>query len=126
MDLSLELLDVSNPTELFLMCFTLVINTILIFLSYRKRRELINGIKPYFKRQVPQLTLIKMLKKFQSVQTGYRKSLFRQLMIFYGVHLIFYFMFLFRYYRLGAMITGVLIFGMSILVSHIVYKQKVN
>lgn len=126
MDLSLNLLDILNPTEVFLMSFTLVIDIILIFLSYRKRKELINGLKPYFKRQIPAVTMIKMLKKFQTIQKGYKKSLFRQLIIFYGVHLIFYFMFLFRYYRLGSILTGLLILGAAFGISQIIYKQKVN
>lgn len=126
MDFSLKLIDFPNPTEVFLICFTIVINGILIFLNWRKRNELVTGIRPYFNKRINPEILIKMLKHFQNVQEKYRKSIFNQLFIFYGVHLIFYFLFLYGYYRLGSFLAGLIILGLSILITQLIYKRKVK
>ncbi|MDB2363572.1 hypothetical protein N9V83_00950 [Flavobacteriales bacterium] len=126
MKMSFQLIDFLNPSELFLAIFALVVCGILIFINLRKRRELIKSIRPYFSGNTNKKTLIQMLSHFQELQQGYRKSINRQLLIFYGLHLLFYFMFLYGYYRIGAVLTGLLEFTLAFVVVNLIYKRKIS
>jgi drug/metabolite transporter (DMT)-like permease len=124
--MSFQLIDFLNPSELFLAIFALVVCGILIFINLRKRRELIKSIRPYFSGNTNKKTLIQMLSHFQELQQGYRKSINRQLLIFYGLYLLFYFMFLYGYYRIGAVLTGLLEFTLAFVVVNLIYKRKIS
>lgn len=126
MKMSFQLIDFLNPSELFLAIFALVVCGILIFINLRKRRELIKSIRPYFSGNTNKKTLIQMLSHFQELQQGYRKSINRQLLIFYGLHLLFYFMFLYGYYRIGAVLSGLLEFTLAFVVVNLIYKRKIS
>ena len=126
MKMSFQLIDFLNPSELFLAIFALVVCGILIFINLRKRRELIKSIRPYFSGNTNKKTLIQMLSHFQELQQGYRKSINRQLLIFYGLYLLFYFMFLYGYYRIGAVLTGLLEFTLAFVVVNLIYKRKIS
>lgn len=126
MKMSFQLIDFLNPSEVFLAVFALVVCSILIFINLRKRKELIMGIRPYFSGNTNKKILIKMLSHFQEIQLGYKKSINRQLLIFYGLHLLFYFMFLYRHYRIGALLTGLLEFTLAFVVVNLIYKRKIS
>lgn len=131
MDTSTLLLDIANPTELFIFIFTFVIYGALIFLNFRKREEVITKLRPHFKPGTNPKVLVKILEQFNAVQVHYRKSITKRLVIMYTVHLTLYFVFIiadqgFKSLRAGALIFGFLLLGLSLVLVQYIYSRKVQ
>lgn len=131
MDTSTLLIDLANPTELFIFIFTFVLYGILIFLNFRKRKEVINQLRPHFKPGTNPKVLVKILEQFNAVQVHYKKSITKRLVIMYAVHLTLYVVFIvadegLKALRAGAIIFGFLLIGLSLVTVQYIYSRQIK
>lgn len=131
MDTSTLLVDIDNPTELFIFIFTFALYGILIFLNYKKRQDVIVKLRPHFKPGSNPKVLVKILEQFNEVQKQYRKSIMNRLLIMYAVHLVLYIVYIvaeqgLKSLRAGALIFGFFLIGISIIAVQYIYSRKIQ
>lgn len=126
MNWSWLLIDFSNYSEIFLFALFIVLNGYLLFTDVQKRNNLIAGLKGEMKKRKTQESMVKLLQHFIGVQKQLQKNVMKRIHMITAIHLVLYFIFLYGYYRIGALLFTVILYLLMIGLVKYIFSREIN